>query len=89
MGSLIWGCAGAFHEKRTKRFFAYASINQMGFILLGLATGSAAGYRATLMYILIYVITNVIVITLFLRARRNDGRDLLFLTDFRGLAATN
>jgi NADH-quinone oxidoreductase subunit N len=76
---------GAVFEKRTKRFFAYTSINQIGFILVGLATGSVAGYRATAVYIFIYALMNLIVIGLFLHARRADGRELTFLTDFAPL----
>lgn len=85
MGSLVWGCLGAFVEKKTKRFLAYASINQIGFLLLGVATGSFEGYRATLFYLLIYAIMNIGFLIAFLNARRPDGNSMLYLTDFRGL----
>jgi NADH-quinone oxidoreductase subunit N len=79
-GSLIWGCFGALIEKKTKRFLAYASINHMGFILLGLAVGTFASLRATLLYILIYNITSVLFLFFFLNGRRGM-RPLLYLTD--------
>lgn len=72
-------------EKKTKRFLAYASINQIGFLLLGLATGSFEGYRATLLYLFIYAIMNIGFLVVFLNARRQDGHSMLYLTDFRGL----
>lgn len=85
VGSLVWGCLGAFVEKKTKRFLAYASINQIGFLLLGVATGSFEGYRATLFYLLIYAVMNIGFLIAFLNARRPDGNSMLYLTDFRGL----
>jgi NADH-quinone oxidoreductase subunit N len=87
--SLIWGCFAALYEKKTKRFLAYASINQIGFLLLGLACASFEGYRATIIYLLIYSLRNFSFLVLFLNARRADGRSLLYLTDFRGLGASN
>lgn len=87
--SLIWGCFGALYEKKTKRFLAYASINQIGFLLLGLACASLGGYRSTLIYLLIYSVRNFSFLVLFLNARREDGRGLLYITDFRGLGTSN
>ena len=85
--SLVWGCFAALAEKKTKRFLAYASINQIGLLLLGLSTASAEGYRATLLYLLLYAIMNIGLLTIFLNARRPDGLSLVYLTDFRGFGA--
>lgn len=58
----------------------------MGFLLLGFAAGSADGYRASLIYLFIYAVMNVGFLTIFLGARRTKGhKNLIFLTDFRGL----
>lgn len=86
--SLIWGCFAALSEKKTKRFLAYASINQIGFILLGLATGSAEGYRATIFYLFVYAAINIVFLGIFLNTRRIDLSNLLYLTDFRQLEQT-
>lgn len=82
--SLVWGCFAALAERKTKRFLAYASINQIGFLLLGLATASQEGYRATIFYLLLYSIMNVAFLVVFLNARRSDKKSLVYLTDFRG-----
>lgn len=82
--SLIWGCFAALSEKKTKRFLAYAAINQIGFLLLGLSTATLEGYRTTLFYLVIYAIMNIGFLTVFLNARREDGKSLVYLTDFRG-----
>jgi NADH-quinone oxidoreductase subunit N len=89
VASLIWGCFAAFFELKTKRFLAYASINQMGFLLIGIASGTIEGYRATLIYLFFYVAINLIFLIVFLNTRRSDGLSLIYLTDFRRLAETN
>jgi NADH-quinone oxidoreductase subunit N len=84
--SMIWGCLAAVAEPKTKRFMAYTSINQMGFLLLGLATASTEGYRSTLVYLLIYIVMNIGFLVVFLSARRTaDGASFRYLTDFREL----
>jgi len=72
-------------EKKTKRFLAYTSINQMGFLLLGISTGSFEGYRTTLLYLFIYAVMNAGFLLVFLNLKRENGMDLLYLTNFRGL----
>jgi len=90
IGSLIAGCLGALYELRLKRFLAYASINQIGFLLLGVACGTAEGYRATLVYLLIYTLMSVAFLNIFFYTyRTQDNQAPIFLTDFRGLSYTN
>jgi NADH-quinone oxidoreductase subunit N len=36
ISSIAIGCFGAFVQKKLKRFLAFTSINQMGFLLIGL-----------------------------------------------------
>jgi NADH-quinone oxidoreductase subunit N len=82
--SLVWGCLAALAEPKTKRFLAYASINQIGFLLVGLSSASLDSYRTTMFYLLLYAIMNIGFLVVFLHARREDGKGLLYLTDFRG-----
>ena len=84
--SLLWGCFAAFAEKKTKRFLAYASINQIGFLLLGVSSASMEGYRTTLFYLLVYALMNVAFLVVFLHTRlREYNTGLLYLTDFRDI----
>jgi NADH-quinone oxidoreductase subunit N len=64
--SLILGSIGAVTATRTKKFLAYASISQMGFLLLGLVAGGPAGYEATAIYLIFYVLANIIFLQIFL-----------------------
>jgi NADH-quinone oxidoreductase subunit N len=57
IASLIIGCFGALIQTSVKRFFAYTSINQAGFIVLGLATDNVMGLQASLVYLVVYMFT--------------------------------
>jgi NADH-quinone oxidoreductase subunit N len=88
--SMIWGCLGALGEQIIKRFIAYSSINQMGFLFLGLACGTFEGLRASLIYLLLYIIMNLGFFILFLNTKeQNTNRSLTYLTDFNDYAQHN
>jgi len=81
-GSLIVGALGAFAETRFKRFIAYSSINQIGFLLMGLTTANVAGYQSSILFLIIYITTNIALFSIFLTLASNlTGKPLVFLTD--------
>nr|YP_008963208.1 NADH dehydrogenase subunit 2 [Gelidium vagum]AGO19322.1 NADH dehydrogenase subunit 2 [Gelidium vagum] len=57
--SLVIGTLGAFTQIKLKRFMAYGSINHIGFLLLGLITGTTSGIFSVLFYLLVYIITTI------------------------------
>lgn len=57
MSALILGCFGALVQTTVKRMFAYTSINQGGFLVLGLITNSVGGLQASLIYVGTYMLT--------------------------------
>lgn len=61
----------------------------MGFLLMGLTTDSDEGFRAALLYILVYAVMTCAFLTIFLSARKEDGSELLYISDFRTLASRN
>ncbi len=88
---MIAGALGAFTEKKIKKFLAYSSINQVGFLLLGLAsTNKIEGIQATLFFLIIYVITNLCFFYFFLQIEsQKNSRPLIYLTDLNRLDPTN
>ncbi len=54
--SMVVGNVVAIAQTNIKRMLAYSTISHVGFILLGVLAGSAAGYRAAMFYTLTYVI---------------------------------
>lgn len=88
--SMIWGCLGALGEQMIKRFLAYSSINQMGFLLMGLACGTFEGLRASLLYLFLYILMNLGFFVLYLNTREEKtNRSLTYLTDFNDYAQNN
>jgi len=54
------GCFCAMLTQRIKRFIAYSTINHIGYIFSGLTINSYAGVKAAILYLLIYIFTNLI-----------------------------
>ena len=53
--SVIIGCIGALTQGSLKRFMGYASINQMGFMILGLGCNNYIGLQASMFYLITYI----------------------------------
>ena len=49
--SMVWGSIGALLQTNLKRLMAYSSIANMGFVLMGLASGEESGPVALLIYL--------------------------------------
>lgn len=54
--SMAWGNFAAIVQNNLKRMLAYSSVAHMGYMLLGLLTGTPDGYAAGLFYMLAYMI---------------------------------
>jgi len=52
--SIVVGNLIAIAQKNLKRMLAYSAISHMGFMLLGIVSGTAAGYAASLFYVMAY-----------------------------------
>ena len=55
--SMIIGCFGALVQTSLKRFVAYTSINQAGFVIAGGVIGTQHGIQASIVYLLTYMLT--------------------------------
>lgn len=80
ISSIIVGAVGACDQVKIKKFLGYTTINQMGFILLGLAVQNIYGFIASYIYLIIYVVLNLILFSILLGARYKD-RELVYITD--------
>ena len=82
------GAIAAIGQTNIKRLMAYSSIGHMGYALLGLAAGTALGARGVLIYLAIYVFTNLGVFAC-IQAMRRDGKAVENISDLAGLARTD
>jgi NADH-quinone oxidoreductase subunit N len=71
--SMFLGAIAAIGQRDIKRLMAYSSIAHMGYALVGLASGTAEGVQAMLIYMAIYVTMNVGTFAFILSLER-DGR---------------
>ena len=81
VASMFLGAIAAIGQRDIKRLMAYSSIAHMGFALMGLASGTAEGVQAMLIYMVIYVTMNVGTFA-FILSMEKDGKPV---TDIMGL----
>lgn len=86
LASTILGAVGAIGQKNIKRLLAYSSINNVGFILIGLAAGTQQGVEAVLTYLLVYVVTTLGFFLVVLQLRDADGHQVESIPAFAGLS---
>jgi NADH-quinone oxidoreductase subunit N len=86
-GSILVGALGALNQTRVKRFLAYASINQVGFILIGVSSCNFMGLFISLIYLLLYVVTSLGFFTIFLNVQHiRSRRGIIYLCDLQSLS---
>ena len=78
----------AIRQKDIKRFFAFSSISQAGYILLGIIAGSAQGMTATVFYILVYVFSNLAIFGV-IAAVEHYSKGNTLISAFNGLYKSN
>ncbi|GAA4038817.1 NADH-quinone oxidoreductase subunit NuoN [Parerythrobacter jejuensis] len=88
LASIILGALGAIGQNNLKRLLAYSSINNVGFILIGLAAGTVAGLSAMLTYLAIYVVMSLGSFVALLMLRDGEGTPLETFEDISGLSTT-
>ncbi len=88
IASMILGAVAAIGQTNIKRLMAYSSIGHMGYVLVGLAAGSAEGLRGVLIYLVVYVFMNLGTFACIIAMRR-QGRALEQISDLAGLARTD
>ncbi len=88
LASIVVGALGAIGQSNVKRLLAYSSINNVGFILIGLATGTVQGGGAMLAYLAVYVAMTLGSFVAVLMMRTADGTPVEGIADLAGLSAT-
>ncbi len=87
LATMFIGNLFALRQQNMKRFLAFSSIAQAGFILLGLITGTQLGTATVVYFILVYIFTNLAafgVVQAIALQTGKENRD-----DYNGLYRTN
>lgn len=82
--SLLIGNLVAIAQTNIKRMFAYSTISHVGFIALGVATGSVDGYGAAMFYTIVYAIMSIGGFGVILILSHKD-KDVSLISDLAGL----
>lgn len=88
LASILVGALGAIGQDNLKRLLAYSSINNIGFILLGLAVATADGASAMMIYLFIYVAMSLGSFVALLMLRDDEGNLYETFGDIRGLSVS-
>jgi len=86
--SVAVGNVIAIAQTSIKRMLAYSTIAHMGFFLFGILSGTAAGYGASLFYVLVYAVMSVASfgVILVLADKQSEFDQI---SDFKGLSQRN
>lgn len=83
--TMIIGNLIALVQDNVKRMLAYSSIAHAGYLLVGLAAGTAAGYSGVLYYLFAYTLMNVGAFGVIAYYERNHGLDFTSIESYAGL----
>ncbi len=84
--SMAAGNIIAISQTNIKRMLAYSTIAHVGFLLLGIASGSYSGYAGSMFYVLTYALMSMGAFGMIILLGRK-GYEADTLDDFKGLAS--
>lgn len=87
LATMFTGNLFALRQQNMKRFLAYSSIAQAGFILLGLVTGTQLGTATVVYFVTIYIFSNLAAFGVVQAISTKTGKENM--EDYEGLYRTN
>ena len=77
----------AVRQRNLKRFLAFSSISQAGYIMLGVIAVNVMGMSSMIYYVLVYIFSNLAAFGVIAAIERQTGR--VTMDDYNGLFKTN
>ena len=77
----------AMRQRNLKRFLAFSSVSQAGYIMLGIIAANAVGMASMMYYVLVYVFSNLAAFGVISTIERATGK--VTMDDYNGLFKTN
>ena len=77
----------AIRQRNLKRFLAFSSISQAGYIMLGVIAVNVMGMSSMIYYVLVYIFSNLAAFGVIAAIERHTGR--VTMDDYNGLFKTN
>lgn len=80
--SMIFGALLAMNERKLRKFLAYSSLNQMGFLLTAVVGACPKTFEAGLFFLFIYVLMNIVLFIILLNTYEIDiCKPMSYMTD--------
>ncbi len=77
----------ALRQQNMKRFLAFSSVSQAGYLMLGVIGGSALGMTSLVYYVLVYMVANLAAFGIISIIEQRSGK--IEMNDYNGLYQTN
>lgn len=87
IASITVGNLFALRQKNLKRFLAFSSISQAGYIMLAVISGTPQGMTSLVYYILVYLFSNLAAFGVISAIEARTGK--INIPDYNGLYSTN
>ena len=87
--SMVIGSLGALYQKRLKRFMAYSGITNVGYMLIGLASGTIDSMLGLLIYLIIYIVMTIGFFSFILGTRNQNSNLNTYISDLTNLGKVN
>jgi len=87
VATMLVGNLFAVRQQNIKRFLAFSSIAQVGFILVGLTSNAEIGITSVVYFVLIYVFSNLAAFGVAAAISAHTGKENI--DDYKGLYRTN
>lgn len=85
--TMVTGNIFAIRQENMKRFLAFSSITQMGYILVGISGSSAEGVTSSVYFIVVYLFSNIAAFGVISQIAEKSGRETI--SSYKGLAKKN
>jgi NADH-quinone oxidoreductase subunit N len=86
VSSILIGSVGGLVQGNIKRLFGYASVNQLGFLLIGLSISNYISFKITIFYFFIYIIVaSTFLFTVSSSYNDSAGRSIQFFSELKSL----
>jgi NADH-quinone oxidoreductase subunit N len=77
----------AIRQRNMKRFLAFSSVSQAGYIMLGVVAANEFGLASLMYYVLVYVLSNLAAFAVIGAIENKTGK--VMMSDYDGLRSTN
>ena len=86
--SMLIGSVAALRQENIKRLFAYGTIANIGYVLIGLVSNSSEGLSASILYLVIYTVASLGVFS-FIMMLRSGNTQIVNLQGLAGFSQLN